>query len=82
MTEGDSLRIARVRARISQLDLSLAADIHPTRYWKIENDYVEPTAAERAAIACALGVSESEVWQSNGTELIDPKKRGSVGERA
>ena len=44
------LRIVRAERRISQLRLALAARIHPTRFWRIENCLVEPTEAERAVI--------------------------------
>ena len=56
------LRVLRAERRTSQLRTALAAGIHPTHLWKIENDVVTPTAEERAAIACVLEVEEREVW--------------------
>ena len=60
------LRVIRAEQRVSQLRLGLAAGIHPTRLWRIENGYTEPTDPERAAIARALDVSEAEVWPAPG----------------
>lgn len=56
------MRVLRAERRRSQLPLSIKADIHPTRWWKLENGYAEPTAQERAAIARVLEAAEEEIW--------------------
>lgn len=68
------LRILRAERRASQLYVALSASIHPTRLWKLENGYAEPTVAERAAIARVLEVSEEEIWPSEPS-----RSRDSVG---
>jgi transcriptional regulator with XRE-family HTH domain len=64
MTNNDNnrLRVVRAERRMTQLALATATGNHPTRIWKIEHDYVVPTARERQAIAAALGASEREIW--------------------
>ncbi|HMG19495.1 MAG TPA: helix-turn-helix domain-containing protein [Gemmatimonadales bacterium] len=56
------LRPLRAERRTSQLDLSIASSISASRYWKIENSYVEPTPAERKALARVLKVQESDAF--------------------
>jgi transcriptional regulator with XRE-family HTH domain len=56
------LRVVRAERRITQLRTALAAGIHPTRLWKIENDIVTPTEDERAAIAGVLSVNQYDIW--------------------
>jgi hypothetical protein len=67
------LRVVRAERRISQLRLTLSCSppIDPTRYWRIENDLVQPTALEREAIARALDVHESTVWLSVNSPAPD-----------
>lgn len=62
MLLSNRLRVIRAERRVSQLRTALAAGIQPTRLWRIENGYAEPTGAERAAIGQTLGVSEDAVW--------------------
>jgi transcriptional regulator with XRE-family HTH domain len=50
------------RGRISQRDLAKVADIQPDRYWRIENDHVDPTADERAALARVLETTEGALF--------------------
>jgi transcriptional regulator with XRE-family HTH domain len=60
----NKLRVLRAERRISQVSLATTAGIHPTRLWRLENGYVDPTAHEREAIALALGVPERKVWHA------------------
>lgn len=59
------LRVLRADRRITQLDTAVKAGIVVTRYWKIENGYVEPTADERGKIARALRTSVAEAFPSS-----------------
>jgi transcriptional regulator with XRE-family HTH domain len=56
------LRVVRAEKRVTQIDIAARAKIGMTRYWKIENGYIDPTPAERAALARALKVQESEAF--------------------
>jgi transcriptional regulator with XRE-family HTH domain len=56
------LRVIRAEHRVSQLRVALRAQVHPTRFWRIENDIVEPTDEERARIAEALSESIPRIW--------------------
>jgi transcriptional regulator with XRE-family HTH domain len=47
---------------ISQRDLARLASIHPDRYWRIENQYAEPTEDEQAALAKVLGVARNLIF--------------------
>lgn len=46
----------RAESQITQMDLALKAGLSRDRYWRIENDYEQPTTAERAKLARALRV--------------------------
>jgi transcriptional regulator with XRE-family HTH domain len=59
---GNRLRVVRAEKRVSQLRTALRAGIDPTRLWRIENGFREPSEAERGAIATALGVGEEAIW--------------------
>jgi len=56
------LRVIRAERRITQLDAAVSSGMNKTRFWTIENGYAAPTDKERAAIAKALGVAESEAF--------------------
>lgn len=56
------LRVVRAERRISQLRTALAAGLDPTRFWRIENDLVEPSDAEKEAIARVLGAHIGVLW--------------------
>jgi transcriptional regulator with XRE-family HTH domain len=60
----NELRVARARRRVSQLTTARQAGLEVTRYWRIENSVIEPTAEERRTIAAALGFPEPELWPS------------------
>ena len=52
------------RDRISQRDLAKKADITADRYWRIENDYAEPTSEEIAALARVLDTAPEALFPS------------------
>ncbi len=52
----------RAEKRLTQLDAAARARMGVTRFWKIENGYLNPSEADRAAIAKALQVSEVEAF--------------------
>lgn len=56
------LKVLRADKGWSQLDLSIKARIKEYRYWRIENGYVIPTEDERANIAKAFKVAETDVF--------------------
>ncbi len=55
------LRVLRAERVISQADLALRAGMKQTHYWRIENGYIEPSDAERARLAKALRINESDL---------------------
>jgi DNA-binding XRE family transcriptional regulator len=65
MAETNRLRVIRAEKRMTQLSLATATGVHPTRVWKIENGYAEPSPRERHAIASALGSSERDIWPND-----------------
>lgn len=75
--KGNTLRVRRAERRVSQLDLAVQLGMSPNRFWRIENGYALPTEAERAAIAQALGVPESEIWPepSDAADADDSARR-------
>ena len=56
-----NLNEARARKRFTQWDIRKATGIHQTKVSLIERGYVEPSEAEKAAIAGALGVDVNEI---------------------
>lgn len=60
----NQLRVWRAVRRRSLRKLSKDTGIEVTRVWKLENDYVEPTADERRVIAKALRVRQCDLWTS------------------
>lgn len=58
----NKLRVLRAEKRLTQLDAAARAKIGATRFWKIENGYIEPTPEERTAIARALRVAVSDAF--------------------
>lgn len=61
----NKLRVLRAERRITQIDLATKAGIPMTRYWKIENGYVDPTPGERGRIARALKATTNEAFPSS-----------------
>jgi len=66
--ESNRLRVLRAEQRVTQLTLSRKAHINPSRISFIENGHVEPTPEERAKLAKALRVTESELGFELPTE--------------
>lgn len=62
MKHTNRLRVLRAEKRITQMKLATRARIDVTRYWKIENGYVEPTDTERERISRLLGVQPSDAF--------------------
>lgn len=65
---GLDLKIARVRCRISQLQLARTANINPSRLSKIENEWLSPRADEVEAICSALNINPRQVTQVSQPE--------------
>lgn len=62
MKQKNRLKAHRGFREITQMDLAVRLRMHPNRYWRIENGYTQPTETERAAMAKALQVPESELF--------------------
>jgi transcriptional regulator with XRE-family HTH domain len=79
----NDLRAIRARLRLSQRAVAKAAGIESTRYWKLENDFTEPTLAEQNAVCEATGASMKEAWQQFATPLraTEGRKRGPFRSR-
>ncbi len=52
----NTLRVRRAERRINQFDVAAALGVSRDRYWRIENGYAVPTAAERTTLAEFFGV--------------------------
>lgn len=64
-----ALRIRRVELDYSQTDVALGAGIEFNRYWRIENEVIDPTDDEQKAIAKTLKAKRSDLF---------PAKQGAV----
>ena len=62
------VRLIRVSQRIPLYKLAGLASINPVRLGKIENLHVQPTPKERAALARALGLTETDVFGDSAGE--------------
>lgn len=58
----NTLYVERARRRISQMKLARAVGIPFYRYWKIENDYLEPSPADRERLAAYFRMPEAEIF--------------------
>ena len=65
----NTLRIRRAERRLSQRALAKRARIQHDRYWRIQNDYAEPTDTERAALARVLGLPDDELFPQLSSEV-------------
>jgi len=61
----NTLRVRRAERRLSQKRLAQAAGISFDRYFRIENEYTEPTTEERASLAAALEVAQDVVFPAS-----------------
>lgn len=62
ITERHRLRVLRAEARQTQYETAHRAGLGVNRYWRIENGWADPTSADKAAIAKALRVSQSDAF--------------------
>ena len=60
------LRLVRTNRGITQIAVAIPSDISPARYSLLERGYVTPTPRERASLAAALQVPESELFTPDG----------------
>lgn len=58
------LRRQRMLAGATQYDVVKAARISEGRYWKLEHGRIQPTEAERKALARVFGVPAVELFPS------------------
>jgi len=58
----NTLYIRRHERRISQMALARACGIPFYRYWKLENEYVEPRPSDREALSAYFGVPDSVIF--------------------
>ena len=58
----NTLYIRRHERRISQMALARQCGIPFYRYWKLENEYVEPRASDRQALAAYFGVPDTVIF--------------------
>lgn len=58
----NTLYIRRHERRISQMALARATGIPFYRYWKLENEYVDPRPSDREALAAYFGVSDAVIF--------------------
>ena len=56
------LRLCRLKAGLTQFVIARRAHISPARLSILERDHDEATAAERSALATALGVPEATLF--------------------
>jgi transcriptional regulator with XRE-family HTH domain len=61
MNLGFQIRMARLKAALSQEELAKAADINRTYLSQLENDHSSPTLAVLEKIAAALSVSAADL---------------------
>lgn len=54
MKQRNRLRVWRAERRMTQIKLATRADINMTRYWRIENGYIDPTETEKTKLARIL----------------------------
>lgn len=70
MKQINRLRVLRADRRLSQMDTAADAGISITRYWKIENGYVEPTKDERDALVKVFQVSVNDIFPSDEAKAM------------
>lgn len=67
----NTLYLRRAERRISQMALARAVGIPFYRYWKLENEYVEPRDADRDALAAYFGVPATVIFPDTTTTPAD-----------
>jgi transcriptional regulator with XRE-family HTH domain len=56
------LRVLRAERSFTQFETADLAEMSRYRYWRIEHGDLQPTDAERAALARVFGVTEGDVF--------------------
>lgn len=72
----NTLRVRRAERRLSQKRLALAAGIGFDRYFRIENEYTQPTSGEQQAIAAALGIDVPTAFPQPDAGAAPTQERG------
>lgn len=62
MQKRTALRVRRAELDVSQIQVASGAGMGLDRFWRIENGVVEPTPAERKAIAKALKAKADDLF--------------------
>lgn len=65
------LEIARLRAGLSKIQLAQRAGIRRDRLSMIVHGWVNPTDAERARVAAALGETEAAIFGSVEADAVE-----------
>jgi len=60
--ENMNLKVARIRKKMSQYELSFETGISQTRMSLMENGFRQPTKEQAGRIAVALGVDMKEIF--------------------
>jgi len=58
----NTLFVRRAERRVSQMKLARETGIPFYRYWKLENEYVEPRPSDREALAAYFGVPDTVLF--------------------
>ena len=58
----NTLYVRRAERRISQMALAREVGIPFYRYWKLENNYLDPSASDRAKLAAYFDCAESLIF--------------------
>jgi transcriptional regulator with XRE-family HTH domain len=58
----NTLYIRRAERRISQMALARQTGIPFYRYWKLENEYVDPRPSDRESLAAFFGVPDTVIF--------------------
>lgn len=76
MSVGQQIKAAREAKQLSQKQVALSIDMDPSQYSKIENGKTDPSISTIEKITKALGVSLSELFQSEDvfTEISSADK--------
>jgi transcriptional regulator with XRE-family HTH domain len=65
MSIGENLKTVREAKKLSQKQVALSIDMDPSQYSKIEKGKTDPSVSTVEKISTALGVSLSELFQSD-----------------
>lgn len=71
----ETLKILRVRRRLSQEKLAMRIAIPPHRYWQIEQGLRRPTKAERGMIARILKTTPAAIFDAAALAQLPPEKK-------